>query len=45
MGQGKLNPHWVFALQGYPPLWAELGRKFTTASRNSKRPEIAFARK
>jgi hypothetical protein len=34
---GKLNPHWVFCLMGYPPLWAELGRKFTTASRNSKR--------
>jgi hypothetical protein len=33
---GKLNPHWVFALMGYPPLWAELGQKFTTASRNSK---------
>jgi len=37
--QGKLNPHWVFFLMGYPPLWAELGRKFTTASRSSKRPE------
>jgi len=35
--QGKLNPHWVFCLMGYPPLWAELGRKFTTASRSSKR--------
>lgn len=35
--QGKLNPHWVFCLMGYPPLWAEIGRKFTTASRNSKR--------
>ena len=33
---GKLNPHWVMTLMGYPPLWVELGRKFTTASRNSK---------
>jgi len=32
----KLNPHWVMTLMGYPPLWAELGRKFTTGSRNSK---------
>ena len=32
----KLNPHWVMTLMGYPPLWAELGRKFTTESRNSK---------
>ena len=31
---GKLNPHWVLTLMGYPPLWAELGRKFITASRN-----------
>lgn len=38
-GSGKLNPHWVFALMGYPPLWAEIGHKFTTASRNSRRPE------
>ena len=37
-GSGKLNPHWVFCLMGYPPLWAEIGRKFTTASRSSKRP-------
>jgi hypothetical protein len=37
MGCQKLNPHWVFCLMGYPPLWAELGRKFTTASRSSKR--------
>jgi len=35
--QGKLNPHWVFCLMGYPPLWAEIGRKFTTGSRSSKR--------
>jgi hypothetical protein len=35
--QAKLNPHWVFCLMGYPPLWAELGRKFTTGSRSSKR--------
>lgn len=35
--QGQLNPHWVFCLMGYPPLWAELGRKFTTGSRSSKR--------
>jgi hypothetical protein len=35
---GKLNPHWVFTLMGYPPLWAEIGHKFTTESRNSKRP-------
>ena len=33
---GKLNPHWVMTLMGYPPLWAELGRKFITGSRNSK---------
>jgi hypothetical protein len=33
-GSGKLNPHWVFCLMGYPPLWAEIGRKFTTASRS-----------
>ncbi len=33
-GSGKLNPHWVFTLMGYPPLWAELGRKFTTGSRS-----------
>ncbi len=25
---GKLNPHWVSTLMGYPPLWAELGEKF-----------------
>jgi hypothetical protein len=36
--RGQLNPHWVFCLMGYPPLWAELGQKFTTACRNSKRP-------
>jgi hypothetical protein len=36
MCTAKLNPHWVMTLMGYPPLWAELGRKFTTASRNSK---------
>jgi hypothetical protein len=35
--QGKLNPHWVFCLMGYPPLWAEIGRKFTTGARSSKR--------
>lgn len=29
-GRGKLNPHWVMCLMGYPPLWAELGRKFQT---------------
>jgi len=33
---GKLNPHWVSCLMGYPPLWCELGRKFTTALGNSK---------
>jgi len=26
--QGKLNPHWVACLMGYPPLWAEIGQKF-----------------
>lgn len=36
--QGKLNPQFVWILMGYPPLWAEIGLKFTTASRNSKRP-------
>jgi hypothetical protein len=36
MCTAKLNPHWVMTLMGYPPLWAELGRKFITASRNSK---------
>lgn len=25
---GKLNPHWVACLMGYPPLWAEIGKKF-----------------
>ena len=28
MGCQKLNPHWVFCLMGYPPLWAELGRRW-----------------
>ncbi|MEI6413884.1 MAG: hypothetical protein WCP34_06420 [Pseudomonadota bacterium] len=42
---GKLNPHWVFCLMGYPPLWAELGRKFTTASRNSKPPATQSCQK
>ena len=37
---GRLNPHWVACLMGYPPLWCELGRKFTTASANSKRLEM-----
>lgn len=32
----KLNPHWVACLMGYPPLWCEIGQKFTTVSRNSK---------
>jgi hypothetical protein len=27
MGCQKLNPHWVFCLMGYPPLWAELGNE------------------
>jgi hypothetical protein len=42
---GKLNPHWVMTLMGYPPLWAELGRKFTTGSRNSKAQETPSCRK
>lgn len=39
VGSAKLNPHWVMCLMGYPPLWAEIGRKFTTGSRNSRVPE------
>jgi hypothetical protein len=41
----KLNPHWVMTLMGYPPLWAEIGRKFTTACRNSKRQVTQSCRK
>jgi hypothetical protein len=44
-GSGKLNPHWVFCLMGYPPLWAEIGRKFTTGSRSSKRQETQLSQK
>ena len=43
--QGKLNPHWVATLMGYPAIWCELGRKFTTGSRNLRRMEIALSRK
>jgi hypothetical protein len=42
---GKLNPHWVYCLMGYPPLWAEIGRKFTTGLRNSKRQETQSCQK
>jgi hypothetical protein len=42
---GKLNPHWVACLMGYPPLWCELGRKFTTASANSKGTGTPSSRK
>lgn len=34
VGSAKLNPHWVMCLMGYPPLWAEIGRKFITGSRS-----------
>lgn len=42
---GKLNPHWVATLMGYPPLWCELGEKFTTGSRNSKATATPSSRK
>jgi hypothetical protein len=38
-GVGKLNPHWVATLMGYPPLWCELGRKLQIARRSSKPSE------
>ena len=34
--QGKLNPHWVATLMGYPAIWCELGRKFITVSSSLK---------
>lgn len=37
MGTGKLNPHWVAALMGYPPLWAEIGRRFNKESGERQR--------
>lgn len=42
---GKLNPQWVSCLMGYPPLWAELGRKFKIATRNSKATETPSSHK
>jgi hypothetical protein len=45
MGCQKLNPHWVATLMGYPPLWCEIGRKFTTASANSKATATPLSRK
>lgn len=45
VGNAKLNPEFVAILMGYPIHWCELGRKFTTGSRNSRATATPSCRK